>query len=108
MWSLHPIGSSDDSYVDVVTTTVDLLGRSLDSAPDAIKIDVERAELDVLQGGIELFRAVSPVLLVEISNENALKEAATLLPHYFARRLSDRHVLFEPEAVTSTGLVGSQ
>jgi putative colanic acid biosynthesis glycosyltransferase WcaI len=108
MWSLHPIGSSDDSYVDVVTTTVDLLSRSLDSAPDVIKIDVERAELDVLQGGIALFRVVSPVLIVEISNENVLKEAATLLPHYFARRLSDRHVVFEPEAVTSTGLVGSQ
>jgi colanic acid biosynthesis glycosyl transferase WcaI len=106
MWSLHPIETSDDSYVDVATTTIDLLVRSLDSAPDVIKIDVERAELDVLRGGIELLRATSPVLLVEVSSQATLEEAKALLPQYSARHLSDRHVLFTVHN-TSAGLVGS-
>jgi FkbM family methyltransferase len=108
MWSLHPIETSDESYVDVMTTTIDLLVRRLKSAPDVIKIDVERAELDVLRGGIELFRAANPVLLVEVSNETTLEEAKALIPNYSASRLSDRHVLFRTQGDASVGLGGSQ
>jgi FkbM family methyltransferase len=51
----------------VAMTTLDALCREI--APDLIKIDVEGAELLVLQGAEELFQRVSPVLLVAIHPE---------------------------------------
>jgi FkbM family methyltransferase len=54
----------------VVTVTLDWLLESL-LAPHIVKIDVEGAELEVLQGAKRLFETVRPVLLCEVIPVNA-------------------------------------
>lgn len=54
----------------VPTLTLDLLIDHL-PAPDVVKIDVEVAEADVLRGASRLLADVRPVLLIEVSSENA-------------------------------------
>jgi len=58
---LHPDG-------DYVTVTLD----SLCLSPDAIKIDTEGAELDILMGAEETLRTYKPILVVEI-HEHKIK-----------------------------------
>ncbi|BCX19561.1 MAG: hypothetical protein KatS3mg117_3243 [Geminicoccaceae bacterium] len=75
----------------VPTATLDQL---LEAAfpPDLVKIDVEGAELLVLDGAERLLREVRPTLLVEVAAENA--EAAT---ERFRRAGYRLHDAAEPE-----------
>lgn len=65
----------DDAVVEFIPVKV----RSLDSLaildnlprPDAIKIDTEGAEVDVLRGAVETIRAARPLLLIELHGTNA-------------------------------------
>jgi FkbM family methyltransferase len=50
--------------IDVETSTIDVESRKL-GAPDIVKIDVEGAELEVLQGGKKVLHEHKPILLVE-------------------------------------------
>lgn len=59
----------------VQTSTLDALLERF-PAPDLIKIDVEQAELSVLQGASRLLRDIRPVMLIELSGARA---AAQLL-----------------------------
>lgn len=61
----------------VPTMTLDTLGRYF-PPPDVLKIDVEGAELLVLNGGMKLLASSRPVLICEVARENA-KAAAELL-----------------------------
>jgi FkbM family methyltransferase len=56
-----------------------LLGRS--PAPQVVKIDVEGAELLCLLGAARLLREVRPVLLCEVTEENAGEVGALLRGH---------------------------
>jgi FkbM family methyltransferase len=58
--------------VMVPTITLDwLLERSL--TPDILKIDVEGAECQILQGARKLLSDVRPLILCEVSSENAVR-----------------------------------
>ncbi len=70
----------------VVTVSLDwLLERR--RRPDAIKIDVEGAELAVLRGGARLLRTHRPRLLIEVYERNA--DAITTLLHDAGYELFD-------------------
>jgi len=64
MNSLVAPGQSE-RMVEVKTTTLDWEAKRY-PPPDLIKIDVEGAEIDVLQGAVELIKRNRPILLVEI------------------------------------------
>lgn len=51
--------------------------------PDFLKVDVEGAELAVLEGGERLFREVRPVMIVETAPENGVGMAALMHRHSY-------------------------
>jgi FkbM family methyltransferase len=55
--------------VTVITVTLDWLAKNI-PPPRVLKIDVEGAELRVLEGGRELLATVQPILLCEVGSEN--------------------------------------
>lgn len=73
----------------VVTVTLDWLAQRL-PRPDLIKIDVEGAELEVLQGAREVLRSARPVLLCEVCAEQSA--AVTALLHELGYRIYDGDV----------------
>ena len=76
--------------LEVRCETLDRLARSL-GPPDAIKIDVERAELDVLRGGLGLLERHRPVVFLEATNAEVAAEARELFPFSTFDRLSPTH-----------------
>lgn len=61
-------GVTDASVISVPTTTLD---KELENAtPDLVKIDVEGAELLVIEGGRRLFDEHTPILILEVKKEN--------------------------------------
>ena len=70
----------------VPTVTLDQLNDAA-FPPDLVKIDVEGAELLVLEGGEKLLREVRPVLLLEVAESNA--DAATTRLRRAGYRLYD-------------------
>lgn len=63
---LHGVKTS--SVIKVPTTTLD---KEIESAsPDLIKIDVEGAELLVLEGADKLLSEASQILVIEVKKEN--------------------------------------
>ena len=62
----------------VVTVSLDWLCERY-VLPDVLKIDVEGAELEVLQGAEILFKRKRPILLCEVSSENATEVTRLLL-----------------------------
>jgi FkbM family methyltransferase len=56
----------------------------------AIKIDVEGAELKVLQGAAELIDRDRPSLIIEALNDEAVSNVARILPGYRLEALLDR------------------
>ena len=70
--------------------------RCLDAfgfAPDIVKIDVQGAELAVVQGGLETFRAHQPAMLIETPSAELidLLEALGLKAYIFDGRKFHRH-----------------
>lgn len=61
----------------VVSVTLDWLAGRL-PRPQVVKIDVEGAEREVLQGGFELLREARPVILCEVGAESAAAVTALL------------------------------
>lgn len=69
----------------VLCVTLDWLGDYL-PAPDILKIDVEGAETQALQGGLNLIRQKRPMLLIEVMRDNYQAVSALLTPigyHFF-------------------------
>jgi FkbM family methyltransferase len=62
----------------VVTVSLDWLSERY-ALPDVLKIDVEGAELEVLQGAAALFKRRRPLLLCEISGETSSEVTRLLL-----------------------------
>lgn len=54
----------------IMTITLDWLSRRF-ALPDVLKIDVEGAELEVLQGASEIFKKKRPVVLCEVFEEHS-------------------------------------
>jgi FkbM family methyltransferase len=69
--SLYPAGPAQGREEVCRTVSLDHFRREEDlSPPDLIKLDVEGAELAVLQGARELMAATPPLLLVEMEEKN--------------------------------------
>jgi len=62
----------------VETTTIDEASKRF-FPPDFIKIDVEGAELSVLEGAKETLATTRPIMLIEINTEAALERVRELL-----------------------------
>lgn len=64
----------------------------------AIKIDVERHEVEVLEGAIGLLRETRPVLIVECLDEASEKAVTMQLKGLYEakRRMDQRNILLEP------------
>jgi FkbM family methyltransferase len=61
----------------VIAVSIDWLARRL-ALPDVVKIDVEGAELEVLEGGIEMLKDRGPVIICEVCAAKSVP-VATLL-----------------------------
>lgn len=61
----------------VVSVSLDWLAKRLPT-PDIIKIDVEGAELAVLEGGLDLLEAKRPVIICEVASESSRQVTALL------------------------------
>jgi FkbM family methyltransferase len=66
--------------VSVVTVTLDWLAKNL-PPPNVLKIDVEGAELRVLEGAQDLLTTIQPILLCEVGSESS-QGVADLLHSY--------------------------
>lgn len=91
-------GRSNTRQVTVKTERLDtLIERERLSLPDLIKIDVEGAEGDLLDGAIKVLREVRPMLLIELhATNNAIAERLEAL-NYVSRVLgSDNSILNAP------------
>jgi FkbM family methyltransferase len=88
-WSLRTAGSAD-AGVPAECRTLDELADAL-GPPDLIKVDVERAETDVLRGGSGLLSDARPAVIVEFSSDDLLREARALLPLYDFERIGPNH-----------------
>lgn len=63
----------------------------------AIKIDVERAEEQVLSGALKLIAREQPILFIEVLDSDARRKVETLLPRYrSAAFLDNRNLIMEP------------
>lgn len=88
MRSLIP--EREQSLGEVVTCrTLDELSLS-NLPPDLIKIDVEGAELDVLNGAQHLLRSVHPILIIEFLSAERLGEARKLLTSYTLQHIGGK------------------
>lgn len=74
------------ALVDVAAVTLDGLMETT-GAPDVVKIDVETAEMLVLNGGTKMLAEARPTILVEIERANS--DAATALLKSHGYRLYD-------------------
>ena len=69
--------------IDVPCTTLDDFARS-NAAPSLVKIDVEGAESEVLNGAAELCRDVRPPLLIEVHDPvNSMRVQEWLQRHEY-------------------------
>jgi FkbM family methyltransferase len=66
VYSLSGEGSGNSEQVTVPSTTLDEFFRDRTGSIDLLKIDVEGAELNVLNGGKEVLRQSQPDILVEV------------------------------------------
>lgn len=68
-------------------------------APDAIKIDVEGAEVEVLTGGAEVLQTKRPWILCEVHSEASDRSAREFLGKlgYIVESLDSNHILALPE-----------
>jgi FkbM family methyltransferase len=98
----------DGSAVSVESRTLDELLVEV-GPPHLVKLDVEEAELECLQGGRDLLTRVRPLLVVELHDDADLAEARTLLGEgeYELHPLSRRHWLARPE-VCGTGFLSKR
>jgi FkbM family methyltransferase len=92
-WSLVE-RRGENGGVRVQCRTLDEVSQFV-RAPDVIKIDVEGAELSVLQGGCRLLRHQHPVVIVEFMNEDVLAKAKRLLPDFEFTLLGKNHWLLQ-------------
>lgn len=78
--SFGPFGyetTKTDHTEDVVTKTLDkLIQETTIKQIDAIKIDVEGAELSVLKGGLRTLKLLKPLLLMELSDRTLTKQGS--------------------------------
>lgn len=97
MWSL--VERNGASWIEVPCVTLDdLLADGSLGIPALVKIDAEGAELDILRGGQRLVTETSAVLVIEFTDDEAVREARRLLPHHTLEPLSDRHWLLRGAA----------
>lgn len=78
MGHLHSAGSLTDKSIKVETLALDAFAKS-HPAPSLVKIDVEGAELLVLQGMQQLLRTQQPILFIELHGYQAGQECWALL-----------------------------
>jgi FkbM family methyltransferase len=91
------ISSEDKMRIDVPCTTLDSFVRSSGVIPDVVKIDVEGAELLVLEGAKRLLAVHRPVLIIGVHpywlpRAHSVDGMLALLAQ-FDYKLRDQHVL---------------
>jgi FkbM family methyltransferase len=74
---------ADESLEEVPKVRLDTIWNQMNRPQISVaKIDVEGAELEVLQGALELLEACHPTLLIEAPSESRLGEIATFLSSF--------------------------
>jgi FkbM family methyltransferase len=98
-----PALSTTSAPVVVATTTVDEVVRLTGATPDVLKIDVEGAEVQVLQGARHTLATARPRLLLGVHSDALRAECTALLASlgYVAHPVcddanGDAEVLYEP------------
>jgi FkbM family methyltransferase len=76
----------EGTAIRVPQRTLDEVGRELEP-PGLIKVDVEGAELEVLEGARELIRSHRPAMIVEFHDEVALRRGEEMLDGYSKSQL---------------------
>ena len=91
MWSLVDPPPETDG-IEVECRRIDELSATL-PWPDLIKIDAERAESEVVAGGIELLSQRKTKVLIEISDAATLDRVRGLLPDFEFENFGSNHWL---------------
>jgi FkbM family methyltransferase len=94
MWTLVA-ERGEFAGIIVACRTIDSLASDLGD-PNAIKIDVEGAELDVLRGGLATIERSKATLVVEFTVPEHVEAARRLLPKHRFEQLSELNWLLTP------------
>jgi FkbM family methyltransferase len=97
----HP---DTQDVLEVAIVTIDDLVAAGRRAPDVVKIDVEGAEIDVLEGMAKTIRAHSPVIICELHGSNAEFVAHIDAIGYVAHNLDGPEPLADAGAVHALAL----
>jgi FkbM family methyltransferase len=81
--------------MEVPCLTADDALKSI-QAPNVIKIDAERLELEILQGADKLLTALRPILLVEATDNSVVEYFHQSLSGYRKDNIGANHWLLEP------------
>jgi FkbM family methyltransferase len=96
MWSLLDGSGDDGRSVEVPCQTLDDELRSGTRPPTLLKVDVEGAEVDVLEGAAALFAMHRPLAVVEFHSPETLDWARAILGTYEFQHLHELNWLLCP------------
>lgn len=84
-------------YVNLTVKTIKLDDLKLSNV-SAIKIDVERSEIEVLKGAQRIIERWRPAIILEALNDRVRNQSTALLKgtHRLARTIDGRNLLFTP------------
>ncbi|MEO7990194.1 MAG: FkbM family methyltransferase [Chryseolinea sp.] len=97
-----------DTHFSVSTLTVDYLVKYYNVIPDLVKIDVEGAEVEVLNGSVALAAKRKAVFFVEVHSTNGIVANTEMIlqwcksNHYDAYYLKE-HIILETDQIKARG-----
>lgn len=101
MHSFYKTKLKSDSYIEIDTEKLDnIIFKSLNKREiqniSLIKIDVEGAEAEVLEGAEKVLGLANPIILIEIWNEELLKKVRKILSPlgFFEKKMNEENYLY--------------
>ena len=64
--SIKPLGRTKFKRISIQVSTIDSIVKELELYPDFVKIDVEGAEMELLDGATHLLSEIRPIIMLEV------------------------------------------
>ena len=85
---------SEDGGLEVRVKTLDTLVRELGAIPDVVKVDIEGAEMKLVQGAVKTLEMYKPTIFMAIHSEDIYRGLSRMLPDmgYTMRHVDDTEI----------------